>query len=299
MLPFINVDGNATMQDTHIHSPNKVRYFLHGKRSKEALVCLGGPGPSLWAPLVSELKNRRFLVVIDFLHPPAAANADELIDVPTLAAAVERILDDEHIHRAAVAAWSLGVKVGVSLCERLMDRAVGSILLCGTAGPAFARDDSAPFPARFNFVRPMPTAASLLLMRADRILKLRERAASLKNPSRLAKRFGLIDALTDDGAFDAFVAEFLGLDYKTYSQYTEALEKFDASAALSRLSCPHLAAAGEKDALVLPMQMRAMAVEIKRCEYFEVKSGTHYLPLEYGELLALKIDDFLDRVKQR
>jgi pimeloyl-ACP methyl ester carboxylesterase len=273
------------MPDTDETDSHLIRCFPHGNRSEEALVLIGGPGPSLWEPLVSELKDRRFLLITDFLHSKASEIPECLEDVPTLAANLEKAVNREKVRRIGVVAWSMGVKVAVELCKRCGDRVIGSVLLCGTAGRLSEETPAASrLSARFDFASPVPAAAEWLLAHADRILRLRTAVAPLKSPSRLAKRFGFIDTLTDDAAFDALVGEFLSLD-------------FDASPELFRLQFPHLTISGEKDILVPPMRVRAMAVKIPRCEYFEVKSGTHYLPVEYGELLALKIDDFFCKAK--
>jgi pimeloyl-ACP methyl ester carboxylesterase len=283
---------------------HSIRYFLYGRSCEEVLLCIGGPGPSLWARFVEELKNRRYLMVADFLHPNFVSskpkNPEYLQDVPTLAAHLEAACNNEKIYRVGVAAWSLGVKVAVELCKRLKNRITGSVLVCGTAGrlSELPASDSIRFPERFNFASPMPVAAEWFFQHAELIRRLRSVTATLKSPARIAKRFGLIDSLTDEAAFDALVREFSSLDLNIYRQYAEASAKFDASEALFHLQSPHLAIAGEKDMLVPPRRMRAMAIKIPKCEYFEVKSGTHYLPVEYGELLALKIDDFFDKVRQ-
>lgn len=284
-------------------APNaeEISYHLLGKRGRNALFLLGGPGPSLWLPIAEGLKSRYLLIIPDLLKTSARNDAENnSTTIPRIAEQIREISTVEKLDRIGVVGWSMGTQAAVALSRLCSQQTAGLVFLCGTAEhvlgiPLIYRR----LPDPFNIANKIPADPSRLAAHLDRIDRLRVLLKKIKSPARLAKRFGLIDPLTEDEAFDTVVNDFLSISLKVYHCYASAAAEFDGPSAALQFQFPMLAVSGEKDLFVTPRQMRAMAERLPGCEYFEVKGGTHYLPVEYGELLALKIDDFFKRAKLR
>ena len=59
---------------------------------------------------------------------------------------------------------------------------------------------------------------------------------------------------------------------------------------------PTLITSGTRDLLTPPSTARKMHERIAGSELFIVPRATHYIPIEFGDLLAARVDGFLERV---
>ena len=171
---------------------------------------------------------------------------------------------------------------------------------CGLPGKPFLQGDGvADFssPAKAMRTSVLPGAISWLSERLDRIEKFRNVLRKFENPTLWAKRFGLVDPIIDEIVFDAVIKDFLTIDAAVYRQYALATAEHDASDVLSEMKVPLLAFAAEKDRSISHDRIVAMVNEAAIGEFFLVRGATHYLPLEYPELLALKMEDFFQEQK--
>jgi pimeloyl-ACP methyl ester carboxylesterase len=264
------------------------------------LLLAGGLGGSwlVWTGLIRTLRPRFRICVWDYpgLTAGRPVDPDLPVDVPSLAAHQAAVLDDAGGERAVLVGWSLGTQVAAEFFHRFPDRAEGLISICGLDGHPFVDDvEDEPIAAALGLRAAMPGAVGWLTERIDRIEHLRAMLRRIERPTRWAKRLGLVDPLADDLLFDAVVHDFTGLDPGTYRRYVEAAAAHDASGSRPGMRLPILAVAGERDRLVRPARVAEMARALPDAEYLEVRGATHFLPLEYPDLLALRIEDFLGR----
>ena len=252
----------------------------------------------VWVPLVKALRKRNRIMLWDYpgLLAGEQISKDFSVSVPSLANYQIELLDAVSIDQACLVGWSLGPQVAIEIARNNQHRISAIVALCGTASSSFSDMHSEdPIGAVLGLSSSIPTAVHWLSERIDRIDRLRSFLKNLDHPTRWAKRFGFVDPIVDDILFDAVIKDFIALDPITYSRYLHAAAKHDASSILPKLKIPTLVVAGERDNLISPSKMRTMANNLKGAEFFEVRGGTHFLPLEYPALLALKIDDFLQR----
>jgi pimeloyl-[acyl-carrier protein] methyl ester esterase len=204
------------------------------------------------------------------------------------------ILDKEGVEATVPVGWSLGAQVAVELARRHVERVSALVTVCGVAGRPFDEpSDRDSFTNFFDVRSTVPSAVDWLSKRLGRVDRFRHFLRRVDNPSKWAKRFGLIDPMTDEGLFDRVIGEFLAIGVETYNRYSQVMAAHDAYPALKSFRFPVLAVAGERDLFISPERVRQMSEKLPRGEYFEVKGATHYLPLEYHILLALKVDDFI------
>jgi pimeloyl-ACP methyl ester carboxylesterase len=262
------------------------------------LVLAGGLGGSwlVWTGLIRALRSDYRIVIWEY--PGLAGGADPRlpVDVPTLAEHQAAVLDAAGIERAVLVGWSLGTQVAAEFFHRFPGRAEALVSVCGLDGHPFTDDDEdEPIAAALGLRAAVPDAVGWLTERIDRIERLRAMLRRIERPTRWAKRLGLIDPLADDLLFDAVVRDFIGLDPEVYRRTVEAAAAHDASASRETMTLPVLAVAGERDRLVRPARVKEMAESLPDAEYLEVRGATHFLPLEYPDLLSLSVEGFLTR----
>ena len=268
-----------------------------GVNRRGTVLCVGGPGSSLWMPIAAELQDRYEIIIPELFHPDSDAFADSNLSaveasVEQLGALVERE-SPEPVH---VVSWSQGTTLAEWLVAVAPERFASAVWLCGVPRQWGRRSDSTvEIPGASNFSTLFSAAAIRLNAQMERFSRLRERVAALEAPARLAKRFGLLDPHTADDSFNAVVEEFLSMDGERYKNYTEALSRVPLKSPPSAAPFRRLAVAGERDFFVPSPRIRQAAETTRDCEFFEIISGTHYVPVEYGELTALKLDDFFKR----
>lgn len=265
---------------------------------EQALVCAGGLGGThlIWSGLVRALRNRYKIIIWDYpgLSAGHAAKKSVSVDVPSLARYQRAVLDAEELEQVTLMGWSLGAQVAIESACRYPQRIVALVSICGLAGRPFLKSSAAdPISAALAVKRNLPVAVNWLSERLDRIETLRAMLRRIEHPTRWAKRLGLVDEIVDDLIFDAVIRDFLALDTDTYRRYVQASADHDATEMLADFAFPVLAVAGQRDRFLSAARVREMAVRIPRAEFFEVRGATHFLPLEYFELLALKIDNFI------
>jgi len=280
-------------------------YYIKDTQSDAVtVVCCGGLGGThlVWSPFVRSLRDKYPILIWNYPGLAPGDDLDENVDVsvPALAGYLGELLRHENLDRVFLVGWSLGVQVAVEYATRgngPKGALTGLAAICGVAGQPFAaKTYSDPFKAVFKVKRSSwPSALGWLSERLDRIDRLRSLLSGIDSPTRWAKRFGLVDPLIDELLFDAVVRDFLSVDVAVYNRYARAAAEHDATGELGNLSLPALVVSGERDKFALPERLKEMESLLPHGEYFEVRGATHYLPLEYGPLLALKIDDFMMR----
>ena len=274
---------------------SRIPCYRLGENRRGTVLLLGGPGASLWMPLVENLQADYQLIIPDiFSGISKMKSGDTPFDFAEILTAPE--VSAESIH---LVAWSLSTSVALALFESSPERFADMVWICGYPNRLRPAPASLRREIFFNFASMVPAAAGLAAPHVDRLLRLQKKTAGLRAPARLAKRFGLLDPLTDDADFNAVVQEFLKIDSTAYRNYTGAVARYSKDGPPPIYPAAVLAISGERDIFVPAKQIQQVAAEIPRCEYFEIISGTHYVPVEYGELLALKLDDFFKRTGRK
>jgi pimeloyl-ACP methyl ester carboxylesterase len=71
------------------------------------------------------------------------------------------------------------------------------------------------------------------------------------------------------------------------------MEEQDATELLEHVTVPVLVLAGDRDVLVPLRVARKMARRIPEAELTVLPGATHYAPIEYPELISLRVEKFL------
>jgi len=269
-------------------------------KARRTVVLSGGLGGThlVWAALVARLRTDFRVIMWDYpgLQGGGSLSPGVSVDIPSLASYQRAVLDALGIERACLVGWSLGPQVALEFERAYPGVADALVTICGVAGHPFVDDsEQEPIAASLGIRAAVPEAVGWLSRRLDSIERLRAMLGRLEHPTRWATRLGFVDPQVDELIFDAVIRDFLALDPATYSRYVMAAAEHDAGDVADTLATPLLVVAGERDRLVPASRVRMLAARAPGAEYLEVRGATHFLPLEYPDLLALSIADFLDR----
>ncbi len=274
---------------------------IDDRTSTQTLVFSGGLGGThlIWTALARALRASYRLIIWDYPGLTASPSSSSVrsVSVSDLAACQKTVMDTENVERACIVGWSMGPQVALEFSDRYPDRISALVAICGVAGRPFEdHQESEPVAAALGLRAAVPGAVEWISERIDRIEKLKSMLRKIEHPTRWAKRLGLVDPHLDELVFDAVIRDFIDLDPGTYRQYVKAAAEHDASHMLSTLKLPVFALGGEKDRLVPCARVKELADAIPGASYMEIRGATHFLPLEYANLTALEIDEF---IKQR
>jgi 3-oxoadipate enol-lactonase len=150
------------------HGSSRIAYELYGHLGRRApwLVLIQGLGfdRSGWAPVISALRRRFRLVLIDNRGSGRSTTADRKFTVADMAMDVTAVLDRSQIAHAHVLGASLGGMVAQELAIRFPQRVDRLVLACTTPGWPYG------YPMPRASVRRMTEAASLPVEVAQRSL---------------------------------------------------------------------------------------------------------------------------------
>jgi pimeloyl-ACP methyl ester carboxylesterase len=270
----------------------RICYHLAGKPDGEPMVLSNGLGGNIaaWRHLIDYFGDRYRIVSWDYRglyasEPAADGTAYEVQDhVRDLCA----VLDQECIELPILLGWSMGVQVNFEFQREHKDRARALVAINGTYGSPFKtalRSEvlEGLMPRVFELVRRYWRTAT----------PVTPYVASSRAFVWTLQRMGLVGHTIDMDMFFELAAEYVKLDFGIYMDIFERLGNHDAWDVLPTVAVPVLIVAGEKDLFTPATVARRMADALPDAELFVVPSATHYCPLEFAELLALRIEKFL------
>jgi pimeloyl-ACP methyl ester carboxylesterase len=249
---------------------------------------LGGSWKA-WSHQIDYFEDRYRFVSWDYRGlyrsgPPADRDALRIEDHARDALAV---LDAEGIEQTAVFGWSMGVQVALELFRRAPHRIKLLVLINGVAGR--------PWESAFNVPRlgaVIPHALSLVRSVPGITQSVTERVVRWPETVTWAKRVGLAGQTLDEEIFAQLASSFAELDMDLYVHTLELLGEHDAWDVLPEVDVPVLVIAGDRDLFTPRAAAERMVRQIRGAELLVVPGGTHYLAVEYPELVNLRIEKF-------
>lgn len=198
------------------------------------------------------------------------------------------VLDAEGADRAVLVGWSLGAQVVLEAYRRAPERVSGIVLINGTYGRPF--DTLSPLPGARRVIPPALTALQHGQRLARTVVRYGLGHADLP---RWAKRLGLFAEAPDERVLREITEPFADLDFDPYLRIVRGAGAHDAEPVLSTIAVPALIIAGDRDVFAPRELAYQMARRIPEAETLIVPGGTHFVPLEYPELVSLRIERFI------
>jgi pimeloyl-ACP methyl ester carboxylesterase len=213
---------------------------------------------------------------------------DDAYTVPRQVDDLDAILAAEGIARATLVGWSLGVQVVLEAYRRGPDRVASLVLINGTYGRPL--DSVSPIPG-VRLV--LPSLLDVLRRAHELATQITRRTIGQPEAVTWLKRFGLIGRTFDEELFAELTLAFARLDLEPYFRTLKAAGAHDAERMLGSIRVPALVIAGDRDPMTPRELAQQMARRIPEAELLVVPGGTHYVPVEFPELVSLRIERFL------
>jgi len=204
------------------------------------------------------------------------------------------VLDAAGERRAVLAGHSMGVQVCLEAHRRSPERVAALLLLCGSPARPLEtfhgrRTLAQIFPLIREVVQAFPGLARLgfrLLLPNEVTLQL---GLWLEVNRSLVRRRDLQRYLDDASRVDPEV----------FVRMLDSAGALDARDHLPDVHVPTLVVGGERDTFTPVELSQRMAAAIPGAELLLLPAGSHMGPLEHPELVELRVERFLERVRER
>jgi pimeloyl-ACP methyl ester carboxylesterase len=264
-----------------------------GPDSLPWVVLIASPSAALpfWRPHVEYLGSRFRFVTWDYrglfrsrlpLDLGAFTMGDQQADL--LAA-----LDAVGARRCSVISWSIGAELALDFAADHLDRVAHVAML----NPVLPRKLAAALGMRSHRTL-VPAILQLGRKVYPHLAPLQQRIGAWPESAAWMKRLGLAGATIDDEVYAEITAAFRTLDMAAYRSTIAAFEDYERPVPLEALSAPFLLVAGEDDRIGSLLDAKRAVRRLPYGELFVVKGGTHYTPIEFPELVNLRVEKFLD-----
>ena len=279
------------VEERRIRSFDGTELAYHVVGEGPAVLLANGLGGSwmAWKHQIRHLSDRYRFISWDYrgLYRSAAPTDPRAISVEHHARDALALIDAEQLDRVAIFGWSMGVQVGLELFRRAADRVGALVLINGVAGRPW--DTALGLPGMGHvlprLIRGSQAMPSLLQAATRRVVRWPETVT-------WAKRVGLTAVTLDGDLFHEIAGTFADLDMALYMRTLERLGEHDASDVLADIDVPTLIISGDRDLFTPRRVAERMAREVTGAEILVVAGGTHYVAVEYPELVNLRIDKF-------
>jgi pimeloyl-ACP methyl ester carboxylesterase len=243
-----------------------------------------------WSHQLRYFQDRYRFVSWDYrgMYGSRAPRDRSALDVPAQARDALMIMDKEKIERTAIFGWSMGVQVALEVFRRAPDRVAALVLINGVAGSPFRTLANSPRLGQF---------AGPILRRARSfpglIHSVTKRAVAWEHTPRMVKALGLAGRTLDEALFAEIAGTFSDLDMAIYVHTLEQLGEHDAHDVLPSIDVPLLMIAGAEDLMTPRAAADRIVNGVRGAELLVVPGGTHYLAVEYPEVVNLRVERFL------
>lgn len=270
-----------------------IAYRVVGPSGAPWVVLANGLGGSAeaWRPQIEYLGDRYRFLSWDYrgLHGSTrpAEDVDTSYTIGRHAADLEAVLDAEGVSRASFVGWSLGAQVVIESFRRMRSRVANLVLVNGTYGRPI--DTLTPLPGASTVIPPL-----LDLMRRAHALAAGVSRRTVGRPEAVTwmKRLGLVGETADEALLADLARSFAELDLEPFFRIVKAAGDHDAEPLLSSIDVPVLIVAGDRDPFTPRELAHQMARRIAESEILVVPGGTHYVALEFPDLVSLRVERF-------
>lgn len=269
----------------------RLRYF-DTEEDRPALVFangLGGP-VSAWRPFFDLWRGKFRLISWDYRGLYGSLLPKHSVDLSVRAHAMDLrlVLDKIGVKNAVFIGWSMGVQVGLEFYSLNQSYLSHLVLMNGTYGRPL-KGVPLPFsgyalPGLVRGVKRLPSLASRTIGRAGQ--------SKLTYP--LLRGLRMIGPGLTQTHYQEMMNDFQSIDFSNYFALLDRLGAHDAEHTLAGVSIPTLVVAGSRDIITPAWLSRKIAHSIPRAELFMIPGATHYSAVEFPQLVAKRVEHFLN-----
>lgn len=244
----------------------------------------------IWQPLWDALGPRFHFVGWDYRGLWGSSRPREMghFSIDWHADDLRAVLDAAGVERTVLVGWSTGVQVGFEFYRKWPERVAGLVLICGTYGRAF--EGALGWQGTHHVI---PRAAHAATHLQQLVSSTLGRLAGSRRLIRYLKLTGAVGPTADEEALRTITEELAHIDVSAFMTLVRRMEDHDATDLLEAIDVPVLVVSGDRDVLIPKRIGRKMVRRIPQSELLEMPGATHYAPIEYPELLSLRVEKFL------
>ena len=203
------------------------------------------------------------------------------------------LMDHEGIDRALVACWSIGVNIGFEFAQRHPERVAGLMAVAGVPGGTFGTMGG-PLRIPRRLRRPVATGAARALRAAGPLLTPIANKIPVNDAvAWLIAHTGFMTPAAKPSIVTPMLSEFLRQDWRWYMGLAVAAAEHHTMD-LSFVQCPTTLVAGRHDVLTSMHDVIDTAAKIPHAQ-ITVLPGSHFLPMEYPELISTALGELARR----
>jgi len=270
-----------------------------GRGAGPAILLCNGLGGNIdaWRYFIDDFGDHHRIVSWDYrgLYRSGAAAAGSDYSVGTQVRDLLAVLAHFDLQQVVVVGWSMGVQVAFELLKTRPETVLGLVLINGTFGRPFSTA-FAPLLGKTPIMPMIPAAMKAvesIAHLAAPMQPLAQKAARTRASLRVLRALGLVSESLDEKMFLTLASQVAGLHMPRYMATLNSLGDHCAEAVLPQVRVPTLIITGDRDLFTPVGQSREMAKRIGGAELLVIPSGTHYTPLEFPELIHLRVQKFL------
>jgi len=245
----------------------------------------------VWKHILADLRRDHTVVRLHYRGHGRSAVPRELreMSVEGLAEDLFLVLDAWSIESAMVAGHSMGVQVilEAALGEQ-SDRINGLLALCGAPGRPLDTFKNTSMSARI-----FPRIRALAHRYPDLFRRIWRRMVPSEAALTLAHWFEINNALVHVEELRPYLEELSTMDPLAFLAMLDDASRHSTEERLDAVDVPTLVVAAEHDTFTPMHRSETMAEAIDGAELFVLPQATHTGPLEWPELLNLRIRRFL------
>lgn len=271
----------------------RIVYQVGGKGDRW-LVVANGYGGSFWAwtDLFSHLQDKYRLLIWDYrgFYKSGTPKDRDRLRIEDNCRDLDCLMEAEGVERMVLAGWSVGVQVALEHYRRRPESVDALLLINGSHGRPLHRSGDGRLSALImpNIIGPWSRLMTVLGPVALPPLRLVARSSM---PMKIFDKLGLVASAPE--SMETALQSVLTLDWSTYLYMASLADEHDTEDLLPSVAVPTLVTAGDKDIITTPRVARHIAEQIPGAEYFEVPGATHYVVLEFPQLMAERMDNFI------
>ena len=197
-----------------------------------------------------------------------------------------QLIEKLNIDKAIFVGWSIGVQVNFEFYKKYPEKVLAFVLINGSYGRLFERI------IRISSKYFFPRLTSIIENHPEFLVKLAKEITKHNSLIKLLKYLQLISPTIDEELFLEIAYKFVDIDLKNFVKIFRAMEEHDLSDIFDKIEVPTLIIAGRSDRFTSVRLAKKMKNRIPNAELMIIPGGTHYLLLEYPEIVALRMEKF-------
>ncbi|NOZ00993.1 MAG: alpha/beta hydrolase, partial [Deltaproteobacteria bacterium] len=263
----------------------EIAYYVGGSGTDKLVMAPGLGTPFItWKYLIEKLQDRYTIVTWDprGTYRSAIPSATGRMKIEDHVRDMVSVCEAEGLDRFHLGGWSMGVQICLEYCHQFPQAAQSLMLIAGAFQHVLSTALNVPFS------RGILTTA---LVSARALSPVIGPAASMALRSgRLINILGVAGMVTGNRPHFARMARELSYtDWHTYFDLILQYDRHSAAPYLSSIRIPTLVMAGDSDKLTpMPVSIETHRA-IPGSELFVVHRGTHYLLVEFPEVVNTRI----------